>query len=712
MPRPPRPEDLYRLRIPTEPRLSPDGKLIAFTVQTVAPTHDGYRQAIWLVPADGSAPARQLTIGSKHDRHPRFSPDGRTLAFLSDRRLVVEEDPKAPKPEEREDGTQVYLLSLAGGEAQRLTDLPRGVDWFEWSPEGSRLAVGSASVATSREEDARKRGKNLKREPDAPPDSDYRYVDRLNYMLNGTGFTYDRVPHLWIVDVADGEARRLTDGPVPDEDPAWSPDGTRIALARNRRRDHDLRFRRDVVVADVATGNLTTITDGPDSLFFAPAWLPDGKTIAVLGGRIPANAYRNDIWAFAADGSEARQGGGRDLSGRHDLMPGALQNSDVTVGEGTRLFPTPDGRSITFAAPIDGGFELWRIAVSDGRVERLTSDHHYISSFDLVEAGGRRTIAAIRSTPTELPDVHIVQGPRGGARLRRVTDLNADLRAEVELRAPVERHVTVDGRDIQGWLIPAGKGRQPLVTEIHGGPHTLYGWSPFWEFQTLAANGMSVFYCNPRGSEGYGRAFNEANLRDWGEGPMRDVLAGIEALVTDGLADPERLGVTGGSYGGYLTNWIVAHDQRFRAAITCRSVADLPMLFMTGDISQGEWAELEFGTVPWNGATILREQSPITYADRIRTPLLIQHSERDIRTTVGQAEALFTVLRSLKRPVRFMRVPDENHELTRSGTPFRRVENLVQVRDWFRHFLVEGRRRLPPAPTARGRRRSEAAAQR
>jgi dipeptidyl aminopeptidase/acylaminoacyl peptidase len=293
-----------------------------------------------------------------------------------------------------------------------------------------------------------------------------------------------------------------------------------------------------------------------------------------------------------------------------------------------------------------------------------------------------------------------------------VTDLNADLRAEVELRAPVERHVTVDGRDIQGWLIPAGKGRQPLVTEIHGGPHTLYGWSPFWEFQTLAANGMSVFYCNPRGSEGYGRAFNEANLRDWGEGPMRDVLAGIEALVTDGLADPERLGVTGGSYGGYLTNWIVAHDQRFRAAITCRSVADLPMLFMTGDISQGEWAELEFGTVPWNGPTILREQSPITYADRIRTPLLIQHSERDIRTTVGQAEALFTVLRSLRRPVRFMRVPDENHELTRSGTPFRRVENLVQVRDWFRHFLVEGRLRLPPAPTARGRRRSEAAAQR
>jgi acylaminoacyl-peptidase len=271
----------------------------------------------------------------------------------------------------------------------------------------------------------------------------------------------------------------------------------------------------------------------------------------------------------------------------------------------------------------------------------------------------------------------------------------------VELREPVERCYTVDGRQIQGWLIPAADGSQPLVTEIHGGPHTLYGWSPFWEFQVLAANGISVFYSNPRGSDGYGREFNVANLGDWAAGPTRDVLAGIDGLVADGLADRDRLGVTGGSYGGYLTNWIVGHDQRFKAAMTCRSVSDLAMMFMTGDISQGEWAELEFGTVPWNGAAILREQSPITYAENIHTPLLIQHSERDIRTTVGQAEALFTVLRSLRRPVRMMRVPEENHELTRSGTPFRRVENLVQVRDWFRHFLVEGRRGLPPVPTGR-----------
>ena len=239
------------------------------------------------------------------------------------------------------------------------------------------------------------------------------------------------------------------------------------------------------------------------------------------------------------------------------------------------------------------------------------------------------------------------------------------------------------------------------MTEIHGGPHTLYGWSPVLEFQILAANGIGVYYSNPRGSEGYGREFNEANLRDWGHGPMRDVLAGVDALVEDGLADPKRLGLTGGSYGGYLTNWIIAHDQRFAAAMTCRSVCDMQMLFLTGDISGGDWAQIEFGTTPWDDPAYFHEISPLTYADGIRTPLLIQHSERDIRTTVGQAEALFTVLRSKKRPVRLMRVPEETHELTRSGTPFRRAENLIQVRDWFRHFLVDGKRTLPPLPKVR-----------
>jgi dipeptidyl aminopeptidase/acylaminoacyl peptidase len=240
-----------------------------------------------------------------------------------------------------------------------------------------------------------------------------------------------------------------------------------------------------------------------------------------------------------------------------------------------------------------------------------------------------------------------------------------------------------------------------MVLEIHGGPHTLYGWAPMLEWQILAGAGISVLASNPRGSEGYGEAFNRANLGDWGDGPMADVLAGVDQAIEDGLADPERLGVTGGSYGGYLTNWIVGHTDRFRAALTARSVVDMRMLFLTGDISSGEWTRTEFGRYPWEDPEYFDSISPLAYAPSIRTPLLIQHSERDIRTTVGQAEALFTVLRSLRRPVRFMRVPEESHELTRGGVPFRRAENLVQVRDWFTHYLVEGKRRLPPKPRNR-----------
>jgi dipeptidyl aminopeptidase/acylaminoacyl peptidase len=708
MPRPPRPEDLARLRLATEPRLSPDGRLVAVTVQTVAPGQDGYRTAIWLVAADGSRPARQVTLGAKHDGHPRFSPDGKTLAFLSDRRLVVEEDATIPKDgKDREDASQVHLLPLDGGEARRLTDLPRGVDGFEWSPDGRRLVVSTSSAGATREEDAKRRGKQLRREPGTPPEADYRYIDRLNYMFNGTGFIYDRIQHLWLVDAETGTPQRLTDGPTGEDGATWAPDSRRIAYAANRGRDHDLKERSDLFVLDVDSGKETRVTGGDDSIFGSPSWLPDGRSLAALGGRIPRNAYRSDIWVFAADGSDAAPDGGRNLSDPHDIMPGSAMNSDVTIGEGPRLIAAADGAWLTFGAPIDGSYELWRIGTADGELQRVTMDRHYVSSFDQVAVErGETRIAFLRSSPTEPPDVHLLdlpgrRGTRRSVRPTRLTTLNDEVMADLTLVEPVERRVSVDARDIQGWLIPAGPGRQPLVTEIHGGPHTLYGWSPMWEFQVLAATGMSVFYANPRGSEGYGRAFNEANLRDWGDGPMRDLLAGVEALVADGLADPDRLGVTGGSYGGYLTNWIVGHDDRFRAAVTCRSVSDMAMLFLTGDISGGDWAEQEFNATPWTDPTYFHEISPISYADRIRTPLLIQHSERDLRTTVGQAEALFTVLRSLKRPVRMMRVPDESHELTRSGTPFRRVENLVQIRDWFRHFLVEGKRGLPPVPKAR-----------
>lgn len=711
MRRPPAPEDLYRFLIPTDPHLSPDGRLVAVTVQSVAPGRDGYRHAIWLVPADGSAPPRQVTLGIRHDAHARFSPDGTSLAFLSDRRPLVEEEPDAPK--DREDGTQVHLLPLAGGEARRLTDLPRGVDDFAWSPDGRSLVVRTTSFGATRAEDRKARRKAPPPKPGATPLSDYRYFDRLQGMLNGPGFIDDKVGHLWLVDVETGAARRLTDGPTSETEPAWSPDGTRIAFTASRGPDHDLAYQFDVFVVNVATAGVTRITDGAGCAFGSPAWLPDGATLALAGHRWPrGGGSRNDIWLFPADGSAAHRGGGRNLSGPTDLMFAAGMGSDVTPDEAPRLRVTPDGRHLLFSAPIRGSYELWRMALDDGTAERLTSDRHYLSSWEVVAtaAGGAR-VAAIRSTPTVLSDVHVLDlasdgRVAAGSGLRKVTAFNDAVLAETEVRAPEEGWETVDGQEVQGWLIRSAAAERgepaPLVLQIHGGPHALYGWAPYWEFQVLAGAGITVLYTNPRGSEGYGEDFNSANLPDWADGPMRDVMAHVDALVEAGIASPARLGVTGGSYGGYLTNWIVSHSDRFAAAMTCRSVSDLTSLNLTGDLAGGIFGTLEFGARPWEKPYLYRDLSPITYADRIHTPLLIQHAEDDLRCPIGQAEALFAVLRSLRRPVRLMRVPGETHELTRSGTPFRRVENLVQVRAWFNHFLVKGRKKLPPLPLRRG----------
>jgi dipeptidyl aminopeptidase/acylaminoacyl peptidase len=695
MARPPQPDDLSRFLLPTDPVLSPDGAWVAFTVQRVARRRDGYRHAIWLVPADGSTDARQVTLGAQHDVSPRFSPDGRFLALLSDRRGAVEDEAPAGKAT-KEHLVQVHLLPLAGGEARRLTDLPQGVTGFAWAPDGRRLVAWSSS---------REAAAVAAAPTDDLPESDYHYVDRLGYLFNGRGYVYHRRTRLWLVDASTGAATRLTDGETDEAGATWSPDGTRIAFAANRRPDPDLREHQDVFVADAASRAVTQITGGDDAAFFSPAWLPDGRTLAVLGHRFTANAgTRSDLWLFAADGSDSGPSAGRNLTARHDRMLAAGIASDLTPNEEPRIRVSADGAWLTVLVPDRGAYELARVAVKDGRLEQLTTGHHVITAFDQVAVSrGRERIAYVQSDPTRPSEIFTVDV--GGGEPRRVTRLNDDALTDIALVEPVERLTEVDGRQIQGWLFPAaggGPGAPPLVTQIHGGPHAFYAWAPTWEFQVLAGAGMSVYASNPRGSDGYGEAFNAANYRDWGTGPMRDVLAGIDALVADGRADPARLGLTGGSYGGYLTTWIVAHDRRFRAALTARSVSDMTMLMLTGDISGGEFGRLEFGVTPWDDPTYYREISPITYAAGIRTPLLIQHSEQDLRTTIAQAEALFTVLRSLRRPVRLMRVPEETHELTRSGTPFRRVENLVQVRDWFAWYLVRGRRSLPPIPKVHG----------
>jgi dipeptidyl aminopeptidase/acylaminoacyl peptidase len=708
MGRAPRPEDLYELRVPTDVALSPDGRTIAFGVKSTAPGKDGYRTALWVVPADGSAPARQLTVGSRNDTTPRWSPDGRTLAFLSDRAAVLQAGGGGAKPGKAEapdeGGTQVWLLPFAdGGEARQLTDLPKDVEGVAWSPDGRRLAIVCGAESTEPE-------KKRERGPEDPPAPDTRLIDTLSYQFNGAGFVHDRFRRLWTVDVESGEPRLLTRGNHHDADPRWSPDGKTIAFVSDRHPNADLGWRTDIFLVDADGGEPRQLSGGDGrQQWGAPEWAPDGRSLAVIGNRDWKRGvlYQASVWRLPVDGGEAT-----DLLEGQDLEAAAGMNSDLVGGGELRPQWMADGRWVVFAAPVDGAFELWRVEVESRRVERLTEGPHYVTRATVVATprGGAR-VAAVRMTGTQPPNVVVADLPAGrrGANpieLTQLTDLMAEAWRDIDLVEPVERWHEVDGRRIQGWFLRAPgstkKEPAPLVVEIHGGPATLYGWSLMWEWQVIAGQGISVYACNPRGSQGYGQAFLTANVQDWGDGPMRDVMGGVDALIADGLADADRLGVTGGSYGGYLTSWIVGHTDRFKAAVTCRSVNDMVSQMLSGDIGGPTFGLYEYGVQPWEDWDLYRRHSPLTYATKVTTPLLIQHAEKDLRCTITQAEELFAVLRSLRRTVRLMRVPDESHELTRSGTPFRRVDNLRLIAEWFDHFLVQGKRRLPRIDPNRG----------
>ena len=389
MPRSARPDDLYRLAVPFDPRLSPDGTHVAFTLKRAAVGKDAYRHSIWLVPVDGSTPARQVTLGARTDRHARFSPDGRTLAFLSDRRLFVEEEPDRPSDmKDRDDCVQVHLLPLDGGEARRLTDLPKGVSEFAWSPDGTQLAVLTSSLGATIKEDKRKRGRPDAPKPGDTPLSDYRFIDKLGYQHNGAGFIDDQETHLWLVDVATGEARQLVAGPSAEASPDWSPDGTRIAFTANRRRDPDIdlalvgvrggrglgrghdrgrRQRRGVLRPDVDAG-----WHGRPGLRrpFPAGRLQDGH-LAVRGrwvGRRRARRHgsHRPLPAEAGRGDEQRHHAGR--------------------GAATGRVCRRDGRSCS-RRPVDGSFELWRVPLEGGEPVRLTSDRHYLAGWDAVAVG-------------------------------------------------------------------------------------------------------------------------------------------------------------------------------------------------------------------------------------------------------------------------------------------------------------------------------------
>jgi dipeptidyl aminopeptidase/acylaminoacyl peptidase len=647
-------DDLLRLTLIGEPALSPDGRSVAVAVSRLDADRDDYRSAIWLVPTEGGEP-RQLTAGTHRDTAPRWSLHGDQLAFLSDR------DTETP---------QLWLLPVSGGEARRVTGLENAVSDPVWAPDGRRIAFVSRLTP-----------------PDNNPGSDVRVINDARYKADGDGFLDGKWRHLWVVDVESDDVApaRITDGDFDHLSPAWSPTGREIAFVANREPNWQLHRARDLWSIAPGGGPPRRLTAG-DGRFGLPAWSPDGRQIACVGDRkLGREAPNDELWLIPAAGGEPRS-----LTAAFDRSVGDAAIADIGQFPAQRPLWSADGATIAFLASDRGDTQLWEVAAAGGPVRALTSGERRIAAFDRSADPERLIIAT--SDPVTPFEIHRVEMDRSEKPLTR---FNAAWVAETAAAWPEPVTVAApDGQAVDGWILrppDAAPGHDyPAILEIHGGPHAMYGTSFFHEFQLLAARGFVVIYANPRGSVGYGEAFAQALHAAWGENDTPDLLAMLDQAIAAGGIDPGRVGVTGGSYGGFMTNWLLGHSDRFKAGVTQRSLSNLYSLYGTDDIAVVS-LDVEFGGPPWSEANHGRDRylalSPITYVERITAPLLIMHSELDYRCPIEQAEQLFIALKRLGREVVFVRFPDESHGLSRSGKPKHRLERLRRIVNWFDEHL-------------------------
>ena len=641
------PEDVYELTGAADPRLSPVGATVAYVVSGVDREANDYGAAIWLASLDGSNEPRQFTSGVKRDAEPRWSPDGAHLAFTSNR---------------DDDAMQLYVAPTTGGEARRLTDGKEDVAHVEWSPDGSALAFTRRVRDDAYEEEDDKR-----RKP--------RRFARLQYKLEHVGWTVDRPQHVFVVKAdGSGEPVQVTAGDHEDGSPAWSPDGTTLAFVSARHAYWDTEPVTDIYLVAAAGGEPRRLTQGGGS-FEGLSWSPDGTRLAGL--RYPAvfdDPRHTQVAVVDA------------VSGEIRLLTTSL---DLNCGPYPMIRePIWDGDELLFTAEDHGNVHVYRVAADGSGEPRLVvGGERCVTGLDVVD--GEVTFTA--TEPVALAELFAGE--------RRVTRTGDEFATGRELSVP-ERFIarSKDGTEVEAWIMkPAGfepDRTYPALLNIHGGPFTQYGNRFFDEFQVYCGAGYVVLYCNPRGSSGYSEEWGRA-IRGpgelgpgWGSVDFEDCMAVVdEALRRFDYVDGERLGVMGGSYGGYMTSWIIGHSDRFKAAVSERSVNQFV----------SEWGSSDFGwdfkgymgSFLYEDVDAYLKVSPATYAQDIHTPVLILHSEDDLRCPVEQAEQLFVTLRMLRRPVEFVRFPAESHELTRSGSPMHRVERFEIVLEWLDRYLKE-----------------------
>ena len=650
-------EDLSKLFSVTQPVLAPNQQEAVFVRTHIDEKENTYQANLWHVNLVSNE-VTQWTHGKERVSSPAYSADGKQLAFLSS----------------RDDKNQLYILSTKGGEARKVTIFEKGVSSFLWSPCGKKVWF-TANV---------KEGKNFTDEPDKEEKKKPEpvVVDKMKYKMDGAGLLpQDTYKHVGVIELETGEVTQFTEGNHQYGLQSVSHDGKKIVFSVNRSENQDFEFRQTLLLVDVETKEETTVI-AEEGYFGGAAFSFDDTKLAFVGSEAAyKNATHTELYVY-----EIESGSRQILTEGIDAPIGDYVVADHQQGANHPDVVWTKDNHLYFPVSVMGDVRLYAASL-EGEMYPATGEDEHVYGFDVAKSGEFALLAV--SNPTHVGELYI-QTITTGER-KTLTSFNEAFEKEVELVQP-EAIVYKGAKewDVHGWLMrPAGftEGEKyPLIVDIHGGPHAMFANTFFHEMQLLAAQGYGVLYVNPRGSHRYSQDFVDAVRGDYGGGDYEDIMAGVDyVLAENDWIDENRLGVTGGSYGGFMTNWIVGHNNRFKAAVTQRSISNWVSFLGVSDIGYyfSDWqigADMTDVETLWN-------HSPLKYAKNVETPLLILHSEKDFRCPIEQAEQLYITLKQMKKDTRFVRFPDADHNLSRTGVPNLRYARLEQITGWFDKYL-------------------------